>query len=105
MDDLFILNKVLRTEFKTITADNGTEFHQYLKIEKVSPVKLYFSNPYYSWGIGSNENVNGLIRQHLPKRTSMHTLTQVQRDTMARKLNENTGKRHNYKTPEELFYA
>jgi len=92
-------------EFKTITADNGTEFHQYLKIEEVSPVKFYFANPYHSWERGSNENVNGLIRQYLPKGTSMHKLTQVQCDTIAKKLNERPRKRHNYKTPEELFYA
>ena len=35
----------------------------------------------------------------------MHKLTQVQCDTIASKLNERPRKRHNYKTPEELFYA
>lgn len=29
-----VLIKRFPTEFKTITADNGTEFHQYLKIEE-----------------------------------------------------------------------
>jgi IS30 family transposase len=106
------LNKKIKTlikrcpsEFKTITADNGTEFHQYLKVEESTPVKFYFANPYHSWERGSNENVNGLIRQYLPKGTSMHKLTQVQCDAIAKKLNERPRKRHNYKTPEDLFYA
>jgi IS30 family transposase len=92
-------------EFKTITADNGTEFHQYSKIEGASSVKFYFANPYHSWERGSNENVNGLIRQYLPKGTSMHKVTQAQCNAIAKKLNERPRKRHNYKTPEELFYA
>lgn len=48
------------TLFKSITADNGTEFHQYKSIEARHPVKFYFANPYHSWERGSNENVNGL---------------------------------------------
>jgi len=63
------------TLFKTITADNGTEFHQYKKIEEVTNVKFYFANPYHSWERGSNENMNGLIRQYLPKGNCMDLLT------------------------------
>ncbi len=62
--------------FKTITADNGTEFHQYKKIEKVCKTTFYFATPHHSWERGSNENANGLIRQYLPKGTSMTHLTQ-----------------------------
>ena len=92
------------TAVKTITADNGTEFHQYKKIEEKSGALFYFANPYHSWERGSNENCNGLIRQYLPKGTSMASLTQQQCDAIANKLNERPRKRHNYKTPEELFY-
>jgi IS30 family transposase len=35
----------------------------------------------------------------------MHKLTQAQCENIAKKLNERPRKRHNYKTPEELFYA
>ena len=90
---------------KTITADNGTEFHQYKKIEEKSHATFYFANPYHSWERGSNENCNGLIRQYLPKGTSMASLTQQQCDAIAHQLNARPRKRHNYKTPEELFYA
>ena len=90
---------------KTITADNGTEFHQYEKIEKQCRAKFYFTNPYHSWERGANENVNGLIRQYLPKGTSMETLTQQQCDSIANKLNQRPRKRFNYKTPEEMYYG
>ncbi|MBW2494084.1 MAG: IS30 family transposase, partial [Deltaproteobacteria bacterium] len=34
-------------KFKTITADNGAEFHAYKKIEKATGVKIYFATPYH----------------------------------------------------------
>ena len=91
--------------FKSITADNGTEFHQYSKIEAVSTVKFYFANPYHSWERGSNENINGLIRQYLPKTESMARLTQQQCNQIADKLNSRPRKRYDYKTPEEMYYG
>lgn len=91
--------------FKTITSDNGTEFHQYQKIEARCQTKFYFANPYHSWERGSNEHVNGLIRQYLPKTESMASLTQQQCDAIADKLNRRPRKRHNYKTPEEMYYG
>ena len=91
--------------FKTITADNGTEFHQYQKIEERHKVRFYFANPYHSWERGSNENVNGLIRQYLPKTESMKDLTQQQCDRIADKLNSRPRKRFNYKTPEEMYFG
>lgn len=93
------------TLFKTITADNGTEFHQYKKIEAASNVKFYFANPYHSWERGSNENMNGLIRQYLPKGKSMALITQQDCDDIAKKLNTRPRKRYGFKTPEELFNA
>ncbi len=93
------------TNFKTITSDNGTEFHQYKKIEERCSVKFYFANPYHSWERGSNENVNGLIRQYLPKTKTMENVTQQQCDAIARKLNSRPRKRFGYKTPEEMYYG
>jgi IS30 family transposase len=92
-------------KFKTITADNGTEFHAYKKIEKATGVKIYFTTPYHSWERGSNENANGLIRQYLPKRKSMADVTQHDCNKIAAKLNTRPRKRYDYDTPEERFHA
>ena len=91
-------------QFKTITADNGTEFHQYKVIEQATNCLFYFANPHHSWERGTNENTNGLIRQYLIKGTSMEGLTQQQCNTIAAKLNARPRKRLGYKTPEECFY-
>ena len=52
---------------RTITADNGTEFHWYGQVEASSPVKFYFATPHHSWERETNQNTNGLIRQYLQK--------------------------------------
>ena len=90
--------------FKTITADNGTEFHDYESVEKTTGVKFYFATPYHSWERGSNENFNGLLRQYLPKRTSLAPITQTDCDRFANKLNSRPRKRLRYRTPEECFF-
>jgi IS30 family transposase len=103
-----VLRKLLRRHpgrVRTITADNGTEFHWYEEIEAQHPVKFYFATPHHSWERGTNENTNGLIRQYLPKGQSMAGLTQSQCDRIAAHLNHRPRKRHAYKTPHQCFHA
>ena len=90
--------------FKTITLDNGTEFHGYKEIEKETGVVCYFAAPYHSWERGTNENCNGLIRQYLPKRKCMSAVSQRDCNWIAKQLNTRPRKRHNYATPMEVFY-
>jgi IS30 family transposase len=92
-------------KFRTITADNGTEFHGYKEVEKSTGVKFYFATPHHAWERGTNENTNGLIRQYLPKRRSMAHVTQHDCNRIAKKLNTRPRKRYNYQTPEERFHA
>lgn len=93
------------TRFTSITADNGTEFHQYKEIERAAKTKFYFANPHHSWERGTNENTNGLIRQYLRKGESMASLTQQRCNSIAQKLNSRPRKRLDYKTPEEVLYG
>jgi IS30 family transposase len=88
---------------ETITADNGSEFHSYSQIEAATGVEFYFATPHHSWERGTNENTNGLIRQYLPKRTSMAHVTQVDCDAIAQRLNSRPRKRLGYRTPEERY--
>jgi transposase, IS30 family len=90
-------------KFRTITADNGCEFHGYKQIEARRGVEFYFANPHHSWERGTNENTNGLIRQYLKKGTNLDSLTQAECDRIARILNNRPRKRHDYQTPEEVF--
>jgi IS30 family transposase len=89
--------------FLTITADNGSEFHSHKLIEQATGVPFYFATPHHSWERGTCENTNGLIRQYLPKRTSMAKTTQADLDAIAHKLNTRPRKRLGFRTPEECY--
>ena len=89
--------------FKTITVDNGTEFHGYREIERATGTTFYFATPYHSWERGTNENTNGLIRQYIPKRASMKRLSQARCTEIALKLNNRPRKRHGYLSPVEVL--
>lgn len=89
--------------FKTITFDNGTEFHDYALLEQKFPIACYFATPYHSWERGSNENLNGLIRQYLPKGTCFSRITQAHCNHIANELNTRPRQRHDFKTPKVIY--
>jgi IS30 family transposase len=80
--------------FKSITWDNGTEFHGYKALEAATGVRCYFAYPHRPWQRGSNENFNGLLRQYFPKRRSLARMRQHHCDLIAHKLNQRPRKRY-----------
>ena len=90
---------------RTITTDNGVEFHGYKDIERQLGTTIYFASPHHAWERGINENTNGLIRQYLPKGTDLGKLTQRQCDEIATKLNHRPRRRLGYRTPHEVYHA
>ncbi len=95
----------LRFRVKTITLDNGTEFHGFNDIESAHGVQIYFATPYHSWERGTNENTNGLIRQYIPKGKDMSSVNQRECDRIASKLNNRPRWRLGYETPAEKVSA
>ena len=93
----------MRGRFETLTFDNGTEFHDYERLERRFGVTCYFATPYHSWERGSNENLNGLIRQYLPKGRCLRPVTQRDCNEIARTLNTRPRKRHAFQTPMDVF--
>jgi len=91
--------------FKTITCDNGSEFHGYKDVEAATGVQFFFATPHHSWERGTNENTNGLIRQYLPKRTSMAHVGPAELAVIEEKLNTRPTKRLDYDTPEERYVS
>ncbi len=85
--------------FKTITWDNGTEFHGYRQIEMATGVQCYFAYPHHPWERGSNENFNGLLRQYFRKRKSLTNKRQHHCDQATDKLNNRPRKRYGFQTP------
>jgi IS30 family transposase len=71
----------------TLTLDNGKEFAAHKSLSQALGLDICFARPYRSWERGLNEHTNGLIRQHLPKKTPFDTPTQKQLDKIVDKIN------------------
>ena len=71
------INKIVKEyptlNFKTITADNGTEFSKLGELKCVEDV--FYAHPYSSHERGTNEHFNGLMGEFLPKGQSFNSLT------------------------------
>ena len=89
----------------TITSDNGKEFAEHKAIAKSLAVDYYFAHPYHSWKRGANENMNGLIRQYLPKGTPFDGLDDNEIKRIRDKLNNRPRKKLGFLTPIEYFFA
>jgi IS30 family transposase len=88
----------------TLTVDNGKEFASHESVAETLRIKVYFADPYSAWQRGLNENTNGLIRQYVPKRSDVRTLTNEQVRHIMNRLNNRPRKSLGYLTPNEVFY-
>ena len=94
----------LPAEFwKSITWDNGKEGVCHTKIRDGYDIETYFCDTYASWQKGGVENLNGLLRQYLPKGTDMSTITDEQIYAIQEKLNNRPRKGLKYLTPNEII--
>jgi IS30 family transposase len=88
---------------KTITFDQGIEFADYRHLEQQIQCKVYYCETHSPWQKGSNENMNGRLRRHLPRETKIATIAQSQLDELATKMNRCPRKCLGFKTPNELL--
>ncbi len=88
---------------RTITFDNGTEFSDHQRIADELGVNIYFAEPYSAYQRGSNEQVNGLVRRHLPKGTPFYYLSQGEIDAITNTINNRPRICLGYRTPNEVF--
>jgi IS30 family transposase len=80
----------------TLTSDNGKEFAAHKSIAEHLNIDYFFAHPYHSWERGSNENLNGLVRQYFPKKSDFYNLSDIHIKTIEEKLNNRPRKRYNY---------
>ena len=83
----------------TITSDNGKEFANHKKVSEFLNIDYYFAHPYHSWERGSNENLNGLIRQYFPKKYDFDLITEDEIREVEIKINKRPRKRYNFESP------
>lgn len=96
---------VPREIFKTMTWDNGKEGVCHVKIRNTFEIETYFCDAYASWQKGGVENLNGLIREYLPRDTDLSTITDEQVYQIQERLNNRPRKKLGYLTPNEALAA
>lgn len=96
--------KPFEARVKTLTYDNGKEFCGHARIDDALNSTGYFARPFASWERGSNENLNGLLRQYVPKKRLMETVTDEEIKMIENRLNNRPRKRLGFKTPAEVFH-
>lgn len=110
-DSVMAAMEVLREEFgdeyfhlvfKSITADNGSEFSRLSELEAYG-VSVYFAHPYSSWERPQNERHNRIFRRFIPKGVSIEQYSAEQILYFADEMNALPRKQLGYQTPEELF--
>jgi len=91
--------KPIKNTVRTLNYDNGKEFVDHATIDKTLVSVSYFADLYSSWQRESNENLNGLIRQYVPKSRPLSTLSDQELARIESMLNNSPRKRLGFKKP------
>jgi transposase, IS30 family len=84
----------------SLTTDQGYEFSA---LPELLPGCLYACDPGKPYQKGAVEHMNKLIRQYIPKGTSLRNMTQTKLDWIANELNQRPRKRLGWNSPAKLL--
>lgn len=88
---------------ETITLDNGSEFADFLNIEKDLNTTIYFADPHAPWQRGLNENTNDIIRFFFPKGTNFLNVSDEELQHVVHLINSRPRKCLGYLSPLEFL--
>jgi transposase, IS30 family len=90
---------------RSITWDQGTEMARHLTITRSLGAPVYFCDSHSPWQRGSNENMNGLLRDYFPKGTDLSVHPPQRLLAIENELNNRPRRVLGDRAPAELFAA
>jgi IS30 family transposase len=99
------LGKVPAAMRTSMAYDQGKEMARHDELSRALKMKVYFCDPHSPWQRPSNENVNGLVRQYLPKGCDLSIYGQKDLNAIAESLNTRPRACLGFQTPLGVFAA
>jgi transposase, IS30 family len=90
---------------RTLTWDQGKELALHQQITTATGAGVFFCEAHSPWQRGSNENMNGLLRDYFPKGTDLSVQTVQDIARVAVEVNERPRKTLGWQRPADLFHA
>ena len=88
---------------RTLTWDQGKELSLHQQITARTGTRVFFCDAHSPWQRGSNENMNGLLRDYFPKGTDLAYISPEELQRVADELNDRPRKTLGWARPADLI--
>jgi IS30 family transposase len=88
---------------RTLTWDQGKELALHQKITEQTGARVFFCDAHSPWQRGSNENMNGLLRDYFPKGIDLRDISPAELERVAAEINNRPRKTLGWARPAQLL--
>ncbi|MBS4728871.1 IS30 family transposase [Mycobacterium sp. SM1] len=88
---------------RTLTWDQGKELALHQQITARTGTRVFFCDAHSPWQRGSNENMNGLLRDYFPKGTDLSLISPEELQRVADEINDRPRKTLGWARPADLI--